>query len=161
MSRLRAPERPSPGAMSAHRGRSASGQATVELVAMLPLAALVVAAVAAVLAAGAASEQAGAAAEAGAAALLQDADADAAAKRALGTDAIARARIEVQDRRVTVEVRPGGMPAPLARLLSATASAHAGPGPAADAATVVVRGGDGESARPGDGRDDAPSGGGR
>ena len=124
------------------------GQGTVELVAMLPLVALVVAAVAAVLAAGSAAEQAGVAAEAGAAALLQDGDPDAAAKRAIGTDALARARIEVEDRRVTVAVRPGGLPAPLADLLTATATAHAGPGPAADSATVVVRGGDGETSRP-------------
>lgn len=129
------------------------GQATVELVALLPLLAAVVLAAAAVLAAGSAREAAGTAAEAGAVALLQDGDPAAAARRALGRDAIERATVKVEGRRVSVTVRPGLVPGPLARVLTATGTAHAGPGPAATTSTSHVRGGDGEHARPRGARD--------
>jgi len=59
---------------------SASGQASVELVALLPLAALIALAIGQLLAAGSARELAGNAAEAGAAALLQGTDPTAADK---------------------------------------------------------------------------------
>src|SRR5437762_2810535 len=78
-----------------------------------------------------------AAAEAGAAAILQDGDAQAAAEHALGTVPRERAAIEVSARRVTVTVRPGVLPRPLAGLLAATARADAGPGPAVDPSTTV------------------------
>ena len=67
------------------------GQASVELVALLPLAALVALAIGQLLAAGAARELAGNAAEAGAAALLQGGDPAAAARAALA-GLVARAR---------------------------------------------------------------------
>jgi pilus assembly protein CpaE len=63
--------------------RREGGQASVELVALLPLAALVALAIGQLLAAGSARELAGNAAEAGAAALLQGTDPTAAARAAL------------------------------------------------------------------------------
>ena len=103
------------------------GQATVELAALLPLVAVIALAGYALLAGLAAGEQAGVAAEAGAIALLQDRDADAAARRALPGGARRTAAIHVEGRRVTVAVRPR---VPLvARLLHTTVSAHAGPEP--------------------------------
>jgi outer membrane receptor protein involved in Fe transport len=124
------------------------GQASIELVAVLPLAIAAVLGVVQVLAAGAASESAAAAAEAGAVAILQDADPAVAARRALGRSATTRATIAVQDRRVTVRVRPAALARPLADLLEQTAVADAGPGLAATPSTTVVRGGDGDGSRP-------------
>jgi hypothetical protein len=103
------------------------GQATVELVALLPLLLVVALAAAALLASHAAGEQAGQAAEAGAIALLQGGDPRAAARRALPTAARRRAEIEVRDRRVTVRVRPNLPLAALVRPLTGEASADAGP----------------------------------
>jgi hypothetical protein len=111
--------------------RGQAAQATVELVALLPL--LLTAALAgfAVLAARAADEQAGQAAEAGALALLQDREPMAAARAALPDGARARAEVRVDDRRVTVRIRPD-LPLPaLATRLTAKATADAGPDPTA------------------------------
>jgi hypothetical protein len=129
---------------------SERGQASVELVAVIPLVVAAVLAVVHVLAAGAASESAAAAAEAGAAAILQDGDPAGAARRALSPSRTTRATIRVAGRRVTVAVRPRTAVGPLAGLLTATSTADAGPGPAADASTTVVRGGDGAASRPAD-----------
>jgi hypothetical protein len=108
---------------------SASGQATVELVAFLPLLLAVALAAAALLAGHAAGERAGQAAQAGAMALLQGGDPREAARRALPSSARDRATIEVEDRRVTVTVRPS-LPIPsLAATLTAHATADAGPEP--------------------------------
>jgi hypothetical protein len=123
----------------------------VEVVAILPLLVVAVLAVVGVLAAGAASESAAAAAEAGAAAILQEGDPQAAARAALRPSATTRATIAIRDRTVTVTVRPEGLLRPFAAVLTATEHADAGPGPAVDPSTTVVRGGDGESARPGEG----------
>jgi hypothetical protein len=104
-----------------------SGQATVELAALLPLVAVIALAGYALLAGLAAGEQAGVAAEAGAIALLQDRDATAAARAALPGSARRTAAVRVDGRRVTVAVRPR---VPLvARLLRTRVSAHAGPEP--------------------------------
>jgi hypothetical protein len=100
------------------------GQATVELVGLMPLVAVVVLAAFTAVAAFAAHEQAGAAAEAGAVALLQDRDPRTAARDALPAAARARSRIRVGARRVTVSVRPR-VPL-LARRLQATVTADAG-----------------------------------
>ena len=127
---------------------SERGQASVELVAILPLALAAVLAVVHVLTAGAAAESAAAAAEAGAAAMLQDGDPAVAARRALGPSATDRATIVVRGRRVTVGLRPVAVARPLADLLEQTAVADAGPGPAAPSSTTVVRGGDGAGSRP-------------
>src|SRR5262249_62134556 len=77
---------PEPGAMSGARiwpHPGSRGQATVELVAILPLGLLVALTIAQLLAAGSARELAGNAAEAGAAALLQGSDPGKAARDAL------------------------------------------------------------------------------
>jgi len=108
---------------------SASGQATVELVAFLPLLLAVALAAAALLAGHAADEQAGQAAQAGAMALLQGGDPRAAARAALPSGADGRASIDVDGRRVTVTVRPRLPIAPLARAMTARATADAGPEP--------------------------------
>jgi hypothetical protein len=106
------------------------GQASVELVALLPLALIVGMAILAILAARSASGQAAAAAQAGAMALIQDADAAPAARAALPASARRAATISVEHRRVVVTVRPATHLAFLGDALAATASAHAGPAPA-------------------------------
>jgi hypothetical protein len=108
---------------------SEDGQATIELVAFLPLVLAAVLAAAAILAGHAAEEQAGQAAHAGAIALLQDRDAREAARAALPPAARGRATIRVADRRVTVHVRPS-LPIPtVAKAMTAAATAEAGPEP--------------------------------
>jgi hypothetical protein len=130
------------------RTRAQAGQATVEVVAAIPLVVAVVFAVVHVLAAGAAGEAAAAAAEAGAAAMIQDGDPRQAATQALGPAPRGRTTIEVSGRRVTVSVRPGTPIAPLARLLTATERADAGPGPAAASSTTVLLGDGPDRAQP-------------
>jgi hypothetical protein len=103
------------------------GQATVELVAMLPLAILVALGIGQMLAAGAAGELAGNAAEAGAAAILQGADPEAAARAALPGWSRERAAIRVEGRRIEVRVRPRTIVPVLAERLEASATADAGP----------------------------------
>jgi hypothetical protein len=107
--------------------RPDAGQATVELVALLPLVLLLGVAVMALLAGRSASEAAAAAAEAGAMALIQDEDPSAAAREAVaGRDA----SIDVAGRRVRVVVRPE-LRLPFAgELLVGRAEADAGPEPA-------------------------------
>ena len=107
--------------------RSASGQASVELVALLPLAALIALAIGQLLASGAARELAGNAAEAGAAALLQGTDPAAAARAALPGWSRERATVRVAGRRVEVHVRPRTVVPLLAERLEASATADAGP----------------------------------
>jgi len=107
-----------------HRRRATGGQATIELVALLPLVLVAGLAAAAILAGHSAAEQAGQAAQAGAMAMLQGGDPRAAARRALPRDA--DAHIDVAARRVTVRVRPDLPLAALERPLSATATARAG-----------------------------------
>jgi hypothetical protein len=106
---------------------SQSGQASVELVALLPLAFVVGMALLAVLAARSASGDAAAAAQAGAMALLQDADPRDAARDALSASARRRTEIKLDDRTVTVTVRPPSALPFLGDAFAATASAHAGP----------------------------------
>ncbi len=103
------------------------GQASVELVALLPLMVTVAFGVLQVLAAGAAHEAADGAAEAGAVALLQDAEPRAAALAALPKWARERAEITLRGRRVGVSVRPRGPVPALTRKLTSTSSADAGP----------------------------------
>ena len=106
---------------------SENGQATVELVAFLPLLLVVALAAAALLAGHSAAEHAGQAAQAGAMALLQDGDPREAARRALPEGA--RASIDVEGRRVTVSVRPRLPIGPVAAAMTAEATADAGPEP--------------------------------
>ena len=105
------------------------GQATVELVALLPLLLIAALAGAALIAAHAAGEQAGQAAQAGAMALLQGGDPGAAARRALPAGARRRAAIEIHGRRVTSGIRPRPPGHRLERELTGTATADAGPEP--------------------------------
>jgi hypothetical protein len=104
------------------------GQATVELIAILPLALLIALTIAQLLAAGSARELAGNAAEAGAAALLQGTDPTEAARDALPGWSRDRATVRVSDHRVDVHLRPRTVIPLLANRLEAHATADAGPG---------------------------------
>jgi hypothetical protein len=115
------------GATASDAGRSAAGQASVELVALLPLAALIALAIGQLLAAGSARELAGNAAEAGAAALLQGSDPTAAARDALPGWSRDRTTVHVAGRRVEVHVRPRTVLPLLAERLEASVTADAGP----------------------------------
>ena len=109
-------------------GRPGSrGQASVELVGILPLAVLVALAIGQLLAAGAARELAGNAAEAGAAAILQGTDPKAAARDALPGWSDGHVDISVADRRVRVRLRPVPVIPGVAARLAATVVADAGP----------------------------------
>jgi hypothetical protein len=103
---------------------SERGQATVEMVALLPLLITLMLGLITLLAAGRAHEEAASAAEAGAVALLNDRDPHAAACGALGRSPRCRRGVSVRGRAVTVRVRPKG---PLGRALEATETAKAGP----------------------------------
>jgi hypothetical protein len=106
------------------------GQASVELVALLPVVAIVLLAIVTVLASHVAHEQAGEAAEAGALAVLQGgSDPKQAAEQALSREARKRATISVTDGRVQVRVRPRVvLPIPgLAERLAGEARAKARP----------------------------------
>ena len=107
--------------------RAADGQATIEVVAVLPLVLVLGVAIMALLAGRTASEGAAAAAHAGAMALIQGEDAEAAAREAIpGRDAT----IDVSGRRVRVVVHPA-LRLPFAPdLLTGRATADAGPEPA-------------------------------
>ena len=106
--------------------RAADGQATIEVVAVLPLVLVLGVAIMALLAGRSASEGAAAAAHAGAMALIQGEDAKAAAREAIpGRDAT----IDVSGRRVRVVVHPP-LRLPFAPdLLTGRATADAGPVP--------------------------------
>jgi hypothetical protein len=106
---------------------ASAGQASVELVALLPLGLLVALAIAQLLAAGAARELAGNAAEAGAVALLQGGDPAAAARAALPGWSRERAGVRVTGRRVEIRIHPRTVIPVLADRLAAVASADAGP----------------------------------
>ena len=108
-------------------GGGQTGQATVELVALLPLLLVVALAAAAFLAGHAATEHAGQAAQAGAMALIHGTDPRAAAREALPAAVRARARIEIDGRRVTVRVRPNLPIRPVAATMTAEQTANAGP----------------------------------
>lgn len=97
---------PRQNSAEARSPRSTSGQATVELIALLPVLVMVAFAVYAVIVSFAARELASQASEAGAVALLQEEDAREAAEKALPADRRRASRIRIDGRRVTVEVRP-------------------------------------------------------
>lgn len=109
--------------------RSCAGQAAVELVAALPVAVVLAAAIGQFLATRAAEELAGHAAEAGAVALLEGADPVRMAGQALPGWSRSRVRITVVDRRVRVWIRPREVLPGVGRLLTATSQADAGPQP--------------------------------
>jgi hypothetical protein len=103
------------------------GQASVELVGMLPLCLIVALGAGQLLAAGAAAEAAGTAAQAGAMALLQGGDAQDAARRAAPGWSRERLGVTVDGRRVRVRVTPRSVVPGAAALLVATRAADAGP----------------------------------
>jgi len=105
------------------------GQSTVEMVALLPVLAVAGLALLQLLAAGAAVEYAGHAAEAGAVAIVQGRDPTAAARDSLPSWSARRVDVRVSGARVEVRVRPPALIARLGTLLTATASADAGPPP--------------------------------
>ena len=106
--------------------RGEAGQASVELVALLPLVAVVALGVAQLLAVLAAYEQAGGAAEAGAIALVRGEDAREAARAALPRISRGRVTIDVSERKVRVRVVPRMALFGLREKLTAGATAHAG-----------------------------------
>ena len=106
---------------------SMRGQATVELVGILPLAVLVALVVGQLLAAGAARELAGNAAEAGAAAILEETEPEAAAHDALPGWSEDRVAVRVSGRVVRVRLRPVAVIPGVADRLTATVVADAGP----------------------------------
>lgn len=106
---------------------SQRGQASVELVALLPLLVLVALVVAQLLAAGRCRELAGHAAAAGAAALLQDEDPGRAARRALPGWSRSRLDVVVRGRVVSVALRPPGLLPGLGNALRTRVQADAGP----------------------------------
>ena len=107
------------------------GQASIELLGLLPLVGLVVLVAMTLIASHAAGEQAGEAAEAGALVLLQGGadDPREAANDALSDTTRKRATVTVSGRTVRVRVKPAlALPIPgLAERLAATAEADAGP----------------------------------
>lgn len=103
------------------------GQATVELVGILPLAVVVALVVGQLLAAGAARELAGNAAEAGAAAILQGGDPKAAAEDALPGWSDDRVSVRVSGRVVRVRLQPVPVIPGVADRLTASVVADAGP----------------------------------
>lgn len=107
--------------------RGERGQASVEVVALAPLAVLLALVAAQVLAAGLCRSLAADAARAGAVALLQDEDPRAAARAAL--PGWARGRLEVRraGRLIRVQLRPPGLLPGLPRLLRVRRTADAGP----------------------------------
>jgi hypothetical protein len=107
--------------------RGCAGQATVELVGLLPLLVAAGFGVFSALASAKAEELASSAAEAGAVALLQEHDPEEAARAALPGWSRRQARIRVDGRRVTVHVRPRGPVDAINERLTASVTADAGP----------------------------------
>ncbi len=103
------------------------GQASVELIAAIPILLAVTLAAAQLLAAGLCRELAGEAAGAGAAALLQSRDPQAAARRALPGWSRGQLRVTRRGRELRVSINPPTLVPGLARLLSVEARANAGP----------------------------------
>lgn len=105
----------------------ARGQATVEAVAAIPLVAAIVVLLLQLLAAGANRELAAHAAEAGAVALIEGADAKAAARDALPGWSRSGLTVDVRDQTVRIRLRPPLAIPGLAGALEATSEASAGP----------------------------------
>jgi hypothetical protein len=104
-----------------------SGQATVELIAAIPLLALAAAVAVQLLLGGYALTLADGAAEAGSLALASGRSARRAAKAALPGWAAERAKIAVRGGEVTVRLEPPAPTASLAAVLTASSSSYARP----------------------------------
>jgi Flp pilus assembly protein TadG len=107
-------------------GAAERGQATIEVVALLPMLMAAGLLVMQLLIAGATAEYAGEAAEAGAVAILQDHDPSAAARAAIPSWTGRNVHVRVQGRRVEVRLRPRALLPALGDVLATTADAHAG-----------------------------------
>src|SRR3954451_13487473 len=105
--------------------RSPRGQSSVEVVAMLPLVAILAFAVLQVLAAGLAAELADHAAEAGAVAVLEGADPHKAARKAIPDWSGAHVDVSIHGKQVRVRVRPPALVPGVGDLLASTAEAKA------------------------------------
>ena len=123
--RLGRPRVSGPG-VTGPRAGGERGQASVELVAMVPVAVAVALAALQLLAAGATRELAGHAAGAGAIALLQRTDPRTAARDAVPGWSRGRLAVSVQGSRVTVRMRPPTLLPGLAEVLETTVRADAG-----------------------------------
>jgi hypothetical protein len=108
------------------RLRPERGQATIELVALLPVLVAAGLLVMQLLIAGVTGEYAGHAAEAGALAILQDRDPVTAARSSLPSWTGRRVEVQVQGGRVRVRLRPRALLPALGDLLATSADAHAG-----------------------------------
>lgn len=104
-----------------------SGQASIELLALVPVAAAVALAIGQLLAAGAARQAAGGAAQAAAMSLIQGGDPVAAGRAAAPRWSRDRLKIAVHGRRVEVRLSPVWALPGLADALSAVQRADAGP----------------------------------
>ena len=127
------------------RLRSSSGQATIELIALLPLCATFGLAIGHVLAAEATRELAGHAAEAAAIAVGNGADASSAARAALPEWSQDRVAVEVSGRAVRVRLEPPAVVPALADALASTATADAGPAAEPSAPTAPEQDGSAET----------------
>jgi hypothetical protein len=113
--------------MSVARRGGDTGQAAIELVALLPLVVAVALAVLQALAAGVASELAGHAAQSGAVAIAEGRDGIVAARASLPGWLRSRVEIELRGTRLRVRVTPPSLLPGLGARLSAAAAADAGP----------------------------------
>ena len=118
--------------------RGEAGQATVELVALLPLLATFGLAIGHVLAAEASRELAGHAAEAAAIAVGRGGDGEDAARAALPEWSRERVEVRVSGRRVRVRLEPPAVVSALGDALATTAAADAGPKPEAAGPPAMV-----------------------
>ena len=116
-----------PRVASAARLRCERGQATIELVALLPLCATFGLAIGHVVAAEATRELAGHAAEAAAIAVGNGGDAEDAARAALPDWSKKRVAVDVSGREVRVRLEPPAVVPALADALASTVAADAGP----------------------------------
>jgi hypothetical protein len=101
------------------------GQATVEVVAMLPLVAVLAFALLQLLAAGLAAELADHAAEAGAVAILEGSDPHDAARKAIPGWSGAHVDVAIHGKTVRVRVRPPAVMGSVGNVLASTAEAKA------------------------------------
>jgi hypothetical protein len=107
--------------------RGEGGQASVELLGMVPLCVVVVLGAGELLAAGVARTSAGGAAQAAAMAIVQGGDPERAARAAAPGWATARVRVHVAGRRVRVRITPAGLLPGTGSLLASESEADAGP----------------------------------
>jgi hypothetical protein len=107
--------------------RGEAGQASIELLGMVPLCFVVALGAGELLAAGVARTSAGGAAQAAAMAIVQGGDPERAARAAAPGWATSRVRVHVDGRRVRVQITPTGLLPGTASLLASESEADAGP----------------------------------